>query len=307
MYDAAFLSALEKAAGKPLKNSVPLSSMTTIGCGGPAALVAEVDTPHALSEVLAAATEQEMPWFVIGLGSNLLVADDGWDGMILMLTGDLKACRRQGDGLACGGGASLPAAARTAMQEGLSGLEALAGIPGTLGGAVSMNAGAYGSFIGEITESVQVCLPGKVLELAAESLRFGYRHCELPDGSVVSKVVLSLESAGSVEIGQKMESFRYRREAAQPQGVRTFGSAFRNPVEGEGAGRLLEQAGCKGLARGGAAVSGQHANFIINRGGATTGDVLSLMNSCRKKVFEQFGVKLEPEVRFLGNIGLEPL
>ncbi len=281
--------------------------MTTIGCGGPAAFVVAADGSQTLAAILDVARGYHLPWFVLGLGSNLLVADDGWPGVVIRLTGKLRECRRRGDGLECGAGVSLPRVARLAWKEGLTGLEPLEGVPGTLGGAVAMNAGAFGMSIGDKVTWVEVGLPGKVMRLDAGQLGFAYRSCRLPPGAVVSRVALQLSAGDRDDIRRSMKVYLSRRETSQPRGVRTFGSIFRNPAGDAGAGELLERAGCKELSCGAAAVSGAHANFIVNGGGATAADVIALMDTCRRRVHQRFGIVLEPEVRFLGDIGLKEM
>lgn len=295
---------LREAVGKPVESAVSFSRMTTIGCGGPAALVADIDTATRLSATLEAAAELKLPWFVLGLGSNLLVSDAGWDGLVLRLTGNLRKCSLRGNTLYCGGGVPLPAAAREAAAAGLSGMEPLAGIPGTVGGAVAMNAGALGMCMADILEEVAVCLPGEIRTIEGDALHLGYRDSHLPEGSIVSRALLALSPGDTREIKAIMAESRKRREARQPQAARSFGSAFINPPGDSSAGALLDKAGCKGLTEGGATVSDIHANFIINRGGATAADIIKLMNRCRRLVYEQSGVLLEPEVKFLGDIGL---
>ena len=212
-----------------------------------------------------------------------------------------------GGGVECGGGASLPRVAALAAEAGLSGLEPLSGIPGTMGGAVAMNAGAWGTAIGDLIEQVEVCLPGDCRRFDAEALEFSYRGSVLPAGSAVSRVTLTLTPGAPEVIRASMAEYRDRRQGSQPIGKRTCGSVFKNPAGGRGAGVLLEGAGCKGILVGQASVSTTHANFIINRGGATTADVVVLMDECRRRVWEKFSITLEPEVRFLGGIGLKPL
>lgn len=305
MSDAVLRRDLEQAAGGPAETDIPFSRMTTIGCGGPAAYVVAADGSQTLAAILDVASGYHLPWFVLGLGSNLLVADNGWRGVVIRLTGNLRECRRRGDGLECGAGASLPRVARLAWEEGLTGLEPLEGVPGTLGGAVAMNAGAFGMSIGDKVEWVEVALPGKVSRLDADQLGFAYRSCRLPAGAVVSRAALRLSPGDRDAIRRSMKVYLSRRETSQPRGVRTFGSIFRNPGGEAGAGELLDRAGCKQLSCGAAAVSGTHANFIVNSGGATAADIITLMDACRHRVHQRFGIVLEPEVRFLGDIGLK--
>lgn len=308
MFDGEVLEEFEAAAGHAGTTGAGLERLTTIGCGGPAALLLEIDSPERLAAVLSVAAAHGIDWFVLGYGSNLLVADEGWDGLVIRLTGELKECEAQSGGrFECGAGASLSRAASVAANAGLSGLEPLAGIPGTVGGAIAMNAGAWGSEIGSLTARVLLCLPGGCQALESDSLRFSYRHCELPQGSVVTRVVLALEPADPEVIRETMAEYSRSRGDVQPSGERTFGSVFRNPVGGASAGELLDRSGCKGLDHGGAAVSKVHANFIVNRGTATAADVIWLMDECRRRVHDSKGIVLEPEVRFLGDIGLAPL
>lgn len=304
LLDETVRTEIEEAAGNKGITDWPLAASTTMGCGGPAAMMIEAGSGSRLTQILAAAQNNNLSWFVLGHGSNLLVADEGWQGLVVKLGGKLKDVICRGERLECGGGAGLPKAAKAAVRAGLSGLESLAHIPGTIGGAVAMNAGAYGSSIGDLVVEVEVCRPGETKAIDAANLRFGYRTGDIPAGSVVSRVILELIPGDPEVIAEKMADLRRQREASQPIREKSCGSVFKNPPGGKSAGFLLDEAGCKGLASGGAAVSGIHANFIINRGDATAGDVIDLMNRCRHMVKESSGVILEPEVRFLGDIGL---
>ncbi len=298
---------LEHAAGKKPAAGVPFSGMTTIGCGGPAGLVIEADSTDGLAATLETATAHGLPWLVTGLGSNMLVADAGWPGLVIRLTGSLKSCRTRGNLLDAGGGASLPKAASVAAAAGLSGLEPLAGIPGTAGGAVAMNAGAFGASIGDFVSEVEICRAGKSFMSSPGPLDFGYRSATLPLDSVVSRVILALSRSSRNAVSARMRDFRGRREASQPVGKKTCGSVFKNPPGAKSAGMLLDQAGCKGMSRGAAQVSESHANFIVNNGGAAAADVMELINKCRRRVYDRFGISLELEVRLLGGLRPEPL
>lgn len=306
MLDEAAVKELERAAARPGTSNASTSDFTTIGCGGPVSFIIEADSSERLAAILAAAARHGIPRYVIGRGSNLLVADGGWDGMMIRLIGDLRLCSRHGDRITCGAAAVMPQVVMFAAGEGLSGMEPLASIPGTLGGAIAMNAGAFGVAIGDLVETVEVCLPGETRTLDAASLNFGYRQSSLPPDSVVTQVTLILKPGDPEAITETIMGFRKQRDANQPRG-QTFGSVFKNPSGGASAGSLLEQAGCKGMASGTAVVSEVHANFIMNRGGASAGDVLDLMNRCRRKVHDKFNVVLEPEVRLLGDDNLSPL
>ncbi|MBI5871346.1 MAG: UDP-N-acetylmuramate dehydrogenase [Actinobacteria bacterium] len=308
MFDRKVLEEFEAAAGRAGTTDASLDRLTTLGCGGPAALLLEIDSSEKLAAAMSVAAAHGIDWFVLGYGSNLLVADTGWDGLVIRLSGELKECKAQSGGrLECGAGASLTRAASLAAAAGLSGLEPLAGIPGSVGGAIAMNAGAWGTEIGSLAARVLLCLPGECRALEAGSLSFSYRHCELPKDSVVTRVVLALEPAEPEAVRETMAEYSRRRGDAQPSGERTCGSVFRNPSEGASAGELLDRSGCKGLEHGGASVSQVHANFIVNRGTATAADVIWLMDECRRRVHDSEGIVLEPEVRFLGDIGLAPL
>ncbi len=298
---------LEEAAGSKGEAGLELGRLTTIGCGGPAAFFIEADSTAHLEAILASASDQGLPWFLLGRGSNLLVADEGWPGIVIRLTGALKKCSREGERLDCGAGITLSRAAAAALDAGLSGLEPLAGIPGSVGGAVAMNAGAFGAAIGDLVQSVEICLGGETAVLDHDGLEFGYRSARLPAGGVVARAMLKLKPAKAAQISNLMSMFSGRRASSQPVGGRTCGSVFKNPPGEKSAGELLELAGCKGERSGGAIVSPAHANFIVNEGGAKAADVLDLMNICRRRVHESFGVVLEPEVRLLGGAGLDPL
>lgn len=298
---------IEQAAGRKGSAGRPLASMTTLGCGGPAALIIEADSRAHLAAILASARQADIPWFILGHGSNLLVADDGWDGLVITLGGEFRECHRNGERLSCGAAATLPRIARIASGAGLSGLEPLAYIPGTIGGALAINAGAYGTSIGDLVVEAEICLPGEVKTITADDLSFGYRTSRVPAGSVVSRVVLELKQGDPEAIAGKMLQLRRQREESQPVRDKSCGSVFKNPPGEKSAGQLLDEAGCKGLDSGGASVSDIHANFIINRGDATARDVIDLMNRCRRKVKDVSGVTLEPEVMLLGNMELDSL
>jgi len=305
LFDAAIREAIEQAAGRKGTADAALGELTTLGCGGAAAFLIEAESAGSLAGILKVAAANGIDWFVLGRGSNLLVADSGWPGLVVRLAGALKECSLQQDGrLQCGGGASLPRAAAIAADAGLSGLEPLAAIPGSIGGAIAMNAGAWGTAIGDLTAAVEICLPGETRRLEASELRFSYRRLELPPDAVVSRAWLEFETGMPDHIRAVTAEFRNRREQAQPGG-RSCGSVFRNPTGGKTAGELLDGAGCKGLTIGGAIISEQHANFILNQGGATAADIVALMDECRHRVFEQSRIVLEPEVRLLGDIRLE--
>jgi UDP-N-acetylmuramate dehydrogenase len=284
----------------------PLARLTTVRTGGAADWFARPGDAKRLGELLAWAGEEGLAIGVVGSGSNLLVADAGFHGLALKLNGDLALAERDGKRLLCGGGARLPSAATKAAGWGLSGLEFGVNIPGTVGGAVRMNANAYGGRLAEVLESVEVCTPVGTEHRSPDQLGFAYRSSNLGPGEIVARATFRLTPGEPEAIKETMAGMRRRRHEAQPSGIKTFGSTFKNPederAEGRTAGRLLEGAGCRGLRVGGARFSEVHANFVENEGEATTADVLELMAAGRRRVHERFGVVLEPEVQLLGEV-----
>ncbi len=283
-----------------------LARLTTVRTGGAADFYAEPGEVGALVELLRWAGEEGLAVGVIGSGSNLLVADDGFHGLAIKLDGALATIERDGDRVLCGGGARLPAAATRAAGWGLSGIEFGVNIPGTAGGAVRMNANAYGGQLARVLEWVEVATARGAERRDPGELGFTYRNSNLRAGEVVSRAAFRLRPGDPAEIRATMAEMRTRRHEAQPKGIKTFGSTFKNPederAEGRTAGQLLEAAGCRGMARGGARFSPKHANFVENFDGATTADVLELMAAGRRQVHERFGVELEPEVQVLGEV-----
>jgi UDP-N-acetylmuramate dehydrogenase len=289
-----------------VERDFPLARLTTVRTGGAAAWFARPRDPDQLSELLAWAGGEGLAIGVVGSGSNLLVADAGFDGLALKLDGELATVRHEGERLLCGGGARLPSAAAKAAGWGLSGLEFGVNIPGTVGGAVKMNANAYGGQLARALEWVDVCTSGGRERRLPEQLGFAYRSSNLRPEEVVALASFALDPGEATAIKATMAAMRERRHEAQPSGIKTFGSTFKNPEDERAgrrtAGQLLEAAGCRGLQVGGARFSAKHANFVENPGGATTADVLALMADGRRRVHERFGVTLEPEVRVLGEI-----
>jgi UDP-N-acetylenolpyruvoylglucosamine reductase len=289
-----------------VQRDYPLAHLTTVRCGGPADFFAEAESEREVSELLRWAGESDLAVAVVGSGSNLLVSDDGFRGLVLKLGGELEAIERQGARVVCGGGTRLPSAAAKAAGWGLAGLEFGVNIPGTVGGAVRMNANAYGGELGRVLEWVTVCTAEGSERRPPERLGLRYRDSDLGPGEVVARASFSLSPADSGEVKREMGEMRRRRREAQPSGIKTFGSTFVNPddprAEGRSAGQLLEAAGCRGLQRGGARLSEKHANFVENTGEATTADVLAVMAAARREVWERFGFALEPEVQVLGEV-----
>lgn len=238
---------------------------------------------------------------MIGKGSNLLISDEGFHGLVVRLTGRLSSIVVRKGGLWCGGGASLPRAVQRAALHGLAGLEFGASIPGTVGGAVAMNAGAYRSELKDILEWAVICTPEGRRRVGPEDLELGYRRSGLHANEVVAAAAFHLQHDDPALITARLGELRGRRRATQPQGVRTFGSVFANPA-GDSSGRLLEAAGCKGLVVGGARFSPVHANFIEAAPGCRAEDVLALMCEGRTRVRQAGGPLLEPEVRYLDPV-----
>jgi UDP-N-acetylenolpyruvoylglucosamine reductase len=285
---------------------VSLSRYTTIGTGGPARFFARPETLDELVGLLAWAAGDGVAVETIGLGSNLLVADEGVDALVLKLTGELAAARVDGDVLVAGGGAPNAVALHRARAAGLGGFEFASAIPGTAGGGVRMNAGAYGRDWREVMLDAVVAEANGARALTADELDLSYRHSSLGPGQVVAEVRFQLFARPSAEVKARAAELLGRRKATQPTNKRTFGSVFKNPDEGPGAGRLIEECGLKGHRIGGAQISPRHANFIENPGDATSADCIALMAEARRRVQEQFGVRLDHEVRFLGPLELPP-
>jgi UDP-N-acetylenolpyruvoylglucosamine reductase len=289
-----------------IEHDYPLSRLTTIRIGGPADYFAHPASEQELVELLAWAEEVGQRVGVVGSGSNLLVSDEGFRGLVLKLDGELAGFERHGSRVEAGGGARLPSVAAKAAGWGLTGLEFGVNIPGTVGGAVRMNANAYGGELGRVLEWVTVCTAAGVDTRRPEQLGFRYRDSDIGENEVVSRASFALTEADASDVKATMADMRRRRKEAQPSGIKTFGSTFVNPddarAEGRSAGQLLDAAGCAGLERGGARLSPKHANFVENTGEATTADVLAVMAAARRQVHERFGVPLEAEVQVLGEV-----
>ena len=289
-----------------VERDYPLARLTTIRTGGPADLFARVETDERLEEVLSWADSESTQVGVVGSGSNLLVADDGFRGLVIKLDGALAGIEREDRRLLCGGGARLPQASARAAREGLTGLEFGVNIPGTVGGAVKMNANAYGGDLSRVLEWVDVVSAGGGARRRPAELGFAYRRSNLRENEVVARASFQLQPADPSAVKGTLADMRAARKAAQPSGIKTFGSTFKNPdvprAEGRSAGILMDEAGCRGLAVGGARFSDKHANFVENTGQATTAEVVALMAEGRRRVRERFGVELEPEVQLLGPV-----
>ena len=294
------------AAPSSVVSDFPLATLATVRTGGPAEMFARVGSEAELVELLAWAASAGMEVNVVGSGSNLLVADEGVAGLVLKLDRELAAIELDGTDIVCGGGARLPSVAAHAARAGLSGIEFGVNIPGTVGGAVRMNANAYGGQLANVLQWAQIVSASGSHRRTPAELGFAYRHSNLLAGEIVARARFSLAQSDPVSVKAALAHMRARRHEAQPQGIKTFGSTFKNPedptAEGRTAGLLLAEAGCNGLVVGGARFAPKHANFIENTGAATTADVLALMHEGRRRVIERFGVELEPEVQTLGPV-----
>jgi UDP-N-acetylmuramate dehydrogenase len=289
-----------------LEEGVALSRFTTLGTGGPAGAFARPETLEELDESLAWAGRRELPVATIGLGSNLLVADEGFDGLVLKLGGELADTTVEGDRLLAGGGAANAVCLHRVRAAGLGGFEFACAIPGTIGGGVWMNAGAYGSDWAAILERALVVDADGARWLTPGELGLTYRHSELRHGQVVARAEFRLAPLPEEQIKANVARLQALRKAAQPTNKRTFGSVFKNPEHELSAGRMLEACGLKGHRIGGAQISPRHANFIENADGARSADAVELMAEARRRALEQFGVELRHEVELLGPLELPP-
>jgi UDP-N-acetylmuramate dehydrogenase len=280
--------------------AVDLARYTTLGTGGPAREFAQPSTLDELEELLA----RREPVAVVGLGSNLLVADEGVDALVLHLRGELAAIETSDLLMRAGGGAANAVALHRARAAGLGGFEFACAIPGTIGGGVKMNAGAYGGDFASVLQRALVASADGTGWLTPAELGLSYRHSDLLPGQVVVETELLLHHRPPDEIKAEVRALNAQRKAAQPTNRRTFGSVFKNPEHELTAGRMLEACGLKGHRIGGAQISPKHANFIENAGGARTEDALALMREAIRRAREQFGVELRHEVQLLGEIAL---
>jgi len=290
-----------------LEEGVRLERFTTLGTGGPARAFARPGSLDELHEALRWAAEHDAEVATVGLGSNLLVADEGVDALVLKLGGALATVEIDGELVRAGGGAANAVVLHRARDAGLGGFEFACAIPGTTGGGVWMNAGAYGGDFAQVLERALVVDLDGARWLTPGELGLRYRHSELRHGQVVAEVELRLLPRPVEEIKATVAELQAQRKAAQPTNKRTFGSVFKNPDHELSAGRMLEACGLRGFRLGGAQISPRHANFIENADRASTVDAVGLMAEARRRASEQYGVELEHEVEFLGPVELPPL
>ena len=290
-----------------MKEHVPLSRYTTLGTGGPARWFDAPETVDELVARLAWAHQEGLPVAVVGLGSNLLAADEGFTGVVLKLGGALARAEASDATLVAGGGAPLAVCLHRARAAELGGIEFVCAIPGTVGGAVWMNAGAYGGDLASVLRRALIAEASGARWQTPAELGLRYRSSSLRHGQVVAEAELELEPRPLADIKKTVSEMQSLRKAAQPTNKRTFGSVFKNPEHELTAGRMLEACGLRGYALGGAQISPRHANFIENAGGARSADAVALIAEARRRAREEFGVVLQPEVQLLGSIEIPPL
>ena len=285
---------------KSVKPGELMKNHTTFKIGGPCVALAEPENSDELKDVIEVCEKHNVPYFVLGRGSNLLVSDNGYEGVMIKPGKSFQEISFDEDTMTvtAGCGVTLAALAAFACERGITGFEFASGIPGTVGGAVYMNAGAYGGEICQVCTSVDVMLPdGQIKTYAGDEMNFSYRHSRMEDEQgIVLSAVFSLERKPEEEIRAKMQDLMSRRRTSQPLDIPSAGSTFKRPVGGYAAA-LIDQSGLKGFQIGGAAVSQKHAGFVVNLGGATAADVRALMDAVSKKVYNDSGIRLEPEVR----------
>jgi UDP-N-acetylmuramate dehydrogenase len=302
--DAQARERIRNIGGEAVSFDMPMSQYTTLGVGGNAEAVFKAETVEGLREMVGYLTGEGIDYLVVGRGSNLLVGDEGLKGVVILLNEGLASIEAHTAGepwVKAGAGVALNTLVNFCTQRGLAGLEFLAGIPGSIGGAVAMNAGAWGKEIKDvITEITILTGEGAVLSMGRGELAFQYRELDLPQGSIILDGSLSLGRDRPTSIKNRVLSYGNDRKNRQPLDMKSAGSVFKNP-EGDYAGRLIEAAGLKGRRVGGAMISPKHANFIVNTGGASASDIMALMGLAVDTVREMFGVTLIPEIRRVGK------
>ncbi len=292
---------LERLTGERIEFDYPMGHLTTFQVGGPAEAFWKARDLETLKKVMAYLSMEGIPYGVLGRGSNLLIKDEGIDGVMILLTDFFATINDSDNGVWAGGGVHLAELLRWCRRNAMGGLEFLAGIPGTVGGAVIMNAGAFGQEINERIQAIQWVTPwGMQMKRDRTELNFSYRRLHLETGNVVTNACFSLDCVTQKMVSERMGEHLKIRKQTQPLEYPNAGSVFKNPP-GDFAGRLIEKAGLKGKKIGGAMISEKHANFIVNKGGATAKDILTLMDLVRMAVKRMAGVSMETEIRVLGK------
>jgi len=298
---ASAFSQLSAALTGVVRLNEPLARYTTYRIGGPADILIIADTLADLRAATRILEEFQIEWTVLGKGSNILAADAGYRGAVIILGRDFRKHWVRDGQLIAGAGAILAHVVQDAYAAGLSGLEFAVGIPGTVGGALAMNAGTGDDWIGSVVSSVTLLQPGgELVGVRGHEIAWGYRASAVPIRGITVECSLRVAEGDVVSIRRRMDSALARRKRTQPIGLPCAGSVFRNP-EGDSAGRLIESVGLKGARSGAASISEVHANFIVNHGGATAKDVLRLLHDARDTVLDLHGVELKPEIKFLGS------
>lgn len=293
---------LQEAKVGDVLSDVTMAPYTHWKIGGPADLMIFPRRKEQLADTLRILQQHQIPWFIIGKGSNLLITDKGIRGAVIKLGPGLDYVHFDSEIVVAGGCCSFPKLSALAGRQGLTGLEFASGIPGTVGGAVYMNAGAHGSDVSCVLQQAEVMLGnGEIITLQTDDLQFAYRHSILQERpGIVTEAVFRLQYGDRELIEQRAREYRERRVRTQPVQAACAGSVFRNPP-GHYAAKLIEEAGLKGLTEGGAQISTLHANFIVNNGQATAEDVISLISQVQELIFNKYGVQLVPEVRVMGE------
>ena len=298
---------LRRVAGHRVEALRPLAPLTTFRVGGSAALYLEAESGGDLAAAASAVQETAIPATVLGKGSNVLVSDSGFPGLVIRLGKSYRWSEREGDGLRAGAAVHLPALAGTALRHALAGLEFGVAIPATLGGAVRMNAGAHGHAMDEVVKAVEVYRleTGESQTVSASDAGFVYRRSALPTDGVIVAATVSLAPGRPAEIRALMDEAREWRRATQPLAEPNCGSVFKNPPGGHAAS-LIESLGGKGMSVGGASVSAKHANFIVTAPGTRSADVVELIRRLQRLVADRHGIRLEPEVHLVGHFDVTP-
>ena len=304
-HDSPLVEELSAISGVKLKIAEPLARYTSMKIGGPADYFVEVTRAAALADLLRALGRNGVDFYLLGNGSNVLISDRGVRGAVIRLGGEFKTVewRDAADGVYVNAGAACAVTqlVREAARKGYAGLEFAEGIPGTVGGALYMNAGAYGSEFEKVVDQIEgMSRAGETLRFSRQEMTFSYRDSHLPAGTVVTRVGMRLQRGEIARVGSKVRELTSKRKGSQPSGFPNSGSMFRNPP-GDYAGRLIEAAGLKGKRIGQSQISGRHANFFVNLGGAKATEVRQLMQLAQMEVREKLGVQLEAEVKFVGD------
>ena len=292
----------ERVSDKNILLDEPMMKHTTFRVGGPAKAFVSVDTEKQLSEIIPFLIKVEEPYYVVGNGSNILVGDRGYNGVILEIGSKFNKITVNDNIITAQAGALMSSVARSALENGLTGFEFASGIPGTMGGGVVMNAGAYGGELKDVVKNVKVMSPkGEMINLSVEDMRFGYRSSAIKTGPYIAiEITIELQKGNKDEIEEKMRSLNEQRRSKQPLEFPSAGSTFKRP-EGYFAGKLIMDTGLRGFSIGGAAVSEKHCGFVINKKNATAIDIYEVITEVQERVYDKFGVHLEPEIIFLGT------